>query len=35
MKEIFDENKGNYSYRRIQLALKEQGITINQKKIDE
>ncbi|EDN9716448.1 IS3 family transposase, partial [Listeria monocytogenes] len=33
MKEIFDENNGNYGYRRIQLALKEQGITINQKKV--
>lgn len=33
IKKIFDENKGNYVYRRIQLALKEQGLNVNQKKI--
>ncbi|EGO8422687.1 transposase [Enterococcus faecalis] len=33
IKKIFDENKGNYGYRRIQLALKEQGLNVNQKKI--
>lgn len=30
---IFDENDGNYGYRRIQLALKNKGITVNHKKI--
>lgn len=33
IKEIFEENKGNYGYRRIQLALKERGMKVNQKKI--
>ncbi len=32
IKEIFEENKGNYGYRRIQLALKERGMKVNQKK---
>lgn len=31
--EIFEENDGNYEYRRIQLALKERGLTVNQKKV--
>lgn len=31
--EIFVENNGNYGYRRIQLALKESGIKVNQKKV--
>ncbi|WP_270997519.1 IS3 family transposase, partial [Listeria seeligeri] len=30
---IFDEHHGNYGYRRIQLALKAQGINVNQKKV--
>lgn len=33
IKDIFEENKGNYGYRRIQLALKERGMKVNQKKI--
>lgn len=32
IKKIFDENKRNYGYRCIQLALKEQGLNVNQKK---
>lgn len=30
---IFEENNGNYGYRRIQLALNERGLKVNQKKI--
>lgn len=30
---IFEENNGNYGYRRIQYALMERGIKVNQKKI--
>jgi putative transposase len=30
---IFDENKGNYGYRRIQLELKNRGIKVNHKKV--
>ncbi|WP_312025700.1 IS3 family transposase, partial [Listeria seeligeri] len=33
IQEIFDEHHGNYGYRRIQLALKAQGIKVNQKKV--
>ena len=33
IQEIFEENDGNYGYRRIQIALKEHGIKVNQKKI--
>ncbi|WP_338350792.1 IS3 family transposase [Enterococcus faecalis] len=33
IKKIFDENKENYGYRCIQLALKKQRLNINQKKI--
>lgn len=33
IKDIFEENKGNYGYRRIQQALNERGIRVNQKKI--
>lgn len=33
IKEIFEENKGIYGYRRIQLTLKELGMKVNQKKI--
>lgn len=30
---IFDEHNGNYGYRRIRLALKNQGLLVNHKKI--
>ncbi len=30
---IFEEHKGNYGYRRIRLALKNQGILVNHKKV--
>lgn len=30
---IFDENKGNYGYRRIQLELKNRGFKVNHKKV--
>lgn len=30
---IFDENDGNYGYRRIHLALKHQSILVNHKKV--
>ncbi|HBI2078054.1 TPA: IS3 family transposase [Enterococcus faecalis] len=30
---IFEENNGNYGYRRIQYALMERGLKVNQKKI--
>ena len=30
---IFEENDENYGYRRIQLALKNKGITVNHKKV--
>lgn len=30
---IFDENKGNYGYRRIHLELKNRGIKVNHKKV--
>ncbi|XUD12656.1 hypothetical protein IGJ55_001835 [Enterococcus sp. AZ170] len=33
IQEIFEENDGNYWYRRIQIALNEQGVKVNQKKI--
>ena len=33
IKAIFDENKGRYGYRRITLALKNQGENINHKKV--
>ncbi|WP_271010650.1 IS3 family transposase, partial [Listeria seeligeri] len=33
IQEIFDEHHGNYGYRRIHLALKAQGIMVNQKKV--
>lgn len=31
--ELFEENNGNYGYRRIQIALNERGLKVNQKKI--
>lgn len=31
--DIFEENNGNYGYCRIQLALNEHGLKVNQKKI--
>lgn len=31
--EIFEENNGNYGYRRIQIVLNERGLKVNQKKI--
>ncbi len=30
---IFDENDGNYGYRRIQLALRNEGLCVNHKKV--
>ncbi|MEK4712019.1 IS3 family transposase [Sporosarcina sp. FSL K6-5500] len=30
---IFEENDENYGYRRIQLELKNKGITVNHKKV--
>ncbi|MFD2386683.1 IS3 family transposase [Enterococcus rivorum] len=33
VKEIFEENNGNYGYRRIQIALNQLGLKVNQKKI--
>ena len=33
MTEIFEENNGNYGYRRIQIALNARGLKVNQKKI--
>lgn len=30
---IFDEHNGNYGYRRIRLALKNQGLLVNHKKV--
>lgn len=30
---IFEENDGNYGYRRIRLALKNQGLKVNHKKV--
>ena len=30
---IFDENNGNYGYRRIKLELKNHGSEVNHKKI--
>ncbi|WP_143210977.1 IS3 family transposase [Listeria ivanovii] len=33
IQKIFDDHNGNYGYRRIQLALKAQGINVNQKKV--
>ena len=33
IKEIFDENKGRYGYRRIVLALANKGIKVNHKKV--
>jgi transposase InsO family protein len=33
IKEIYHEHKGRYGYRRIQLALKRQGIALNHKTV--
>ena len=33
IKEIFEENKGRYGYRRITLILKKQGLIVNHKKV--
>ncbi|GMA71507.1 integrase [Tetragenococcus osmophilus] len=33
IKEIFEENNGNYGYRRVQIALSQRGLKVNQKKI--
>ncbi|MFC3632464.1 IS3 family transposase [Enterococcus rivorum] len=33
IKKIFEENNGNYGYRRIQIALNQLGLKVNQKKI--
>jgi transposase InsO family protein len=33
IKEIYDEHRGNYGYRRITLELKNQGFIINHKKV--
>lgn len=33
IQEIFEKNDENYGYRRIQIALNERGIKVNQKKI--
>lgn len=33
IKEIFDENDGNYGYRRIDMELRKRGFTVNHKKI--
>ncbi|MFD1926507.1 IS3 family transposase [Sporosarcina siberiensis] len=33
MQSIFEENNGNYGYRRINLALKNESIIVNHKKI--
>ena len=30
---IFDENKGNYGYRRIKLELRNRGSKVNHKKV--
>ncbi|KKI92549.1 transposase, partial [Bacillus sp. SA1-12] len=30
---IFDENNGNYGYRRIKLELKNRGSKVNHKKV--
>ena len=31
--DIFNENKGRYGYRRIDLELRNRGYTVNHKKI--
>ena len=33
IKECFEEHKGRYGYRRITLALRSQGVTVNHKKV--
>lgn len=33
IQDIFEENNGNYGYRRIQIALSQRGLKVNQKKI--
>lgn len=33
IKEIFDENNGNYGYRRIDMELRKRGYIVNHKKI--
>jgi len=33
IKEIFDENNGNYGYRRIDMELRKRGCIVNHKKI--
>ncbi|KLT18126.1 transposase, partial [Neobacillus vireti] len=30
---IFEENNGNYGYRRIKLELKNRGFKVNHKKV--
>ena len=30
---IFDENEGNYGYRRVQLELRNRGHQVNHKKV--
>ncbi|WP_370643097.1 IS3 family transposase, partial [Sporosarcina sp. ACRSM] len=30
---IFEENAGNYGYRRIQLELENRGMRVNHKKV--
>ena len=33
IKEIFDQHRGNYGYRRITCVLRNEGMTINHKKV--
>jgi hypothetical protein len=33
IRKIFEENKGRYGYRRVMLALKNQGLILNHKTV--
>ncbi|HEQ4194687.1 TPA: IS3 family transposase, partial [Streptococcus pyogenes] len=33
IREIYDEHKGNYGYRRIHMELRNRGFVVNHKKV--